>query len=190
MKCIVLAFSNLSDLPANKAAFEIIDCYGEVELNMPKQTDTNITIHQELFAIGKNTLPETPYQEAFIRHPDPWGEPRNWIQAIAALGECLQGKLICEFWYPHEIIAFHFLLVSLLSPEQVKFIEATQVADCNDWDNFSASWHFNAISLQANMLEHYQKEKQNILQRFYKQVGKFYREISLEEAITIINQLN
>lgn len=192
MKCIVLAFSNVNDLPANKDSFELIDCYGEVEL---KDSDhqglsSNLVVHRELFTIGKNTLPETPYNEGFIRHPDPWGEPRNWIQAIAALGECLQGKLTCEFWYPHEIIAFHFLLVSLLSHEQVRFRHAKQIADSNGWDNFSASWQINAISLQANMLDHYQKEKQTILERFYNQIGKFYRTVSLDEAINIIHQLN
>lgn len=192
MKCIVLAFSNLKDLPQNHTAFELIDCYGEIDCNDfdPTSINSNIVIHRELFAIGKNIIPETPYNAGFIRHPDPWGEPRNWIQAIAALGECLQGNLTCEFWYPHEIIAFHFLLVSLLSQEQVRFLHAEQTADSNDWDNFSASWKINAISLQSDMLDHYQKEKQTLLERFYNQIGKFYREISLEEAINIIHQLN
>jgi hypothetical protein len=192
MNCIVLAFSTLQDLPNNWSSFERIDCFGEVAL---KETEINanrqkIIIHNEFFAIGKNSLPDTPYQECFIRHPDPWGEPRNWIQAIAGLGECLKGKLIGEFWYPHEIIAFHFLLVSLLNKDQVNFIHAEQLADSNNWDNFGASWQINAISLQSAMLDQYQREKQTILQNFYTSIGKFYREITVDEAITLINQIN
>lgn len=192
MTCIVLAFSTLQDLPTNWTSFERIDCYGEVDPKCleSKKGNERIIVHNQFFAIGKNILPTTPYQECFIRHPDPWGEPRNWIQAIAGLGECLQGKLTCEFWYPHEIIAFHFLLVSLLSKDQVTFIHAEQVADSNNWDNFRADWKINAISLQTDMLEQYQREKQTILQNFYTLIGKFYRSIEIDEAIPIINQIS
>ncbi len=192
MNCIVLAFSTLQDLPHNWLSFDRIDCYGEVELK-DSESEVNgskVIIHNEFFAIGKNSLPDDPYQECFIRHPDPWGEPRNWVQAIAGLGECLQGKLTCEFWYPHEIIAFHFLLISLLSKDQATFIHAEQVADSNNWDNFSASWKINAISLQTDMLKQYQREKQTILQNFYTNIGKFYRDLTADEAVTIINQIN
>ena len=189
MNCIVLAFSTVKDLPHNHNDFTIVDCYGECSEADTTKLAPNIVVHQELFEVGKTNLLNTLYNDAFIRHPDPWGEPRNWMQAIAALGECLQGHLTCEFWYPHEIIAFHFLLTSILSSEQVMFVHAQQIEDANEWDNYSASWEINAVSLQADMLAQYQKEKQGILQYFYTNIGIFYRDISIEQVKPLINSL-
>lgn len=189
MNCIVLAFSTGKDLPNNHKDFTIVDCYGQYHGTDSTKLAPNIVVHDELFEVGKTTVPNTLYNEGFIRHPDPWGEPRNWMQAIAALGECLQGKLTCEFWYPHEIIAFHFLLNSILSQEQVKLLQAKQIEDANQWDNYSASWGINAVRLQTNMLEQYQKEKHGILQYFYANIGTFYRDTTIDQVKPLINSL-
>lgn len=189
MNCIVLAFSTVQDLPNNHAIFWSVDCYGQYNTSAPHKLPSNIVVHQGLFEVGKTTIPNTLYSEGFIRHPDPWGEPRNWMQAIAALGECLQGKLTCEFWYPHEIIAFHFLLSSILSQEQIKFLHAEQIEDANEWDNYSACWEINAINLQTKMLDQYQKEKQGILQYFYTNIGSFYQDTSIDQVKPLINSL-
>ncbi len=189
MNCIVLAFSTAKDLPHNYKDFTVVDCYGEWSEADTTKLAPNIVVHQQLFEVGKTPVLNTLYSEGFIRHPDPWGEPRNWMQAIAALGECLQGPLTCEFWYPHEIVAFHFLLTSILSSEQVRFIHAQQIEDANEWDNYSASWEINATSLQADMLAQYQKEKQGILQYFYTNIGTFYRDTSIDQVQPLLNSL-
>ncbi len=189
MNCIVLAFSTVKDLPNNYKDFTVVDCYGECREVDTIKLASNIVVHQELFEVGKTNLPNTLYNEGFIRHPDPWGEPRNWMQAIAALGECLQGQLNCEFWYPHEIIAFHSLLTSILSPVQVRFMRAQQIEDANEWDNYSASWEINSVSLQADMLAQYQKEKQGILQYFYTNIGTFYRDTTIDQVQPLLNSL-
>lgn len=184
-RSLVLAFSSLEDLPTDWESYKHIDAYGQItspELSYP----ANIHLHDRFFEIGKVTIPKPPYSFCFIRHPDPWGEPRSWMQAIAALGECLQGRLQCEFWHPHEIIAFHFLLTQVLSSDQVHFESAIQIADVGEWANFSVSWTINPITLQKDMLEQYQKEKQQILQQFFNTIGQYYQETSLQEAITKI----
>lgn len=181
--CIVLACSTIEDLPSHWQQFSHIDCYGEIKHAKDFTDCDNVTIHNQFFEIGKNEIPTIPYSLGFIRHPDPWGEPRNWIKAIAGLSECLQGELVCEFWYPHEILAFHFLLTAMLDKDQVKFISAQQLKDIRDWNNFQASWQLNAIKLSADMLTLYQKEKQHLLQNFYTNMGPLYKDISLAEAL-------
>ena len=185
-KCLVLAFSTLEDLPTPWENIEHIDAYGQIknpELDVP----SNLHIHDRFFEIGKVVTPTIPYDSCFIRHPDPWGEPRSWIQAIAALGECLQGDLRCEFWHPHEIIAFHFLLTEVLSPKQAQFQTAQQINDVGEWNNFSSSWKINFVEIQKEMLSLYQKKKQKILQDFYNTIGKYYKITPLSEAIAIIS---
>jgi len=175
-------------LPKNWRDFGIIDAYGASKLideNIRKfvgNSKVKLKIYNQFFEIKNFQKPEQPYNSCFIRHPDPWGEPRNWLQAIAALGECLKGKLICEFWFPHEVVAFNFLLASLLGKENVKFLAAKQIENVGDWKNYSAEWEVNLVEVQSGMSAFYQKMKKEILQKFYKEVGQNYRDnFTLEE---------
>lgn len=180
MRCLILAFENFDDLPKNWRDFDVIDAYGASKLTDEEirkfvgNSKIQLKIYNQFFEIKNFQKPEQPYNLCFIRHPDPWGEPRNWLQAIAALGECLKGKLSCEFWFPHEVVAFNFLLASLLGKENVKFLAAKQIENVGDWKNHSAEW--GIVVTQSEMLPIYQKRKQEILQRFYTEIGKSYRD--------------
>lgn len=182
MRCLILAFENFDDLPKNWRDFDVIDAYGASKLTGEDtkkflgDSPVKFKIYNQFFEIKSFQKPEQPYNFVFIRHPDPWGEPRNWLQAIAALGECLQGKLTCEFWFPHEIVAFNFLLASLLGKENVKFLATKQIENIGDWKNYSAEWEINLVETQKEMLSVYQKRKQQILQHFYAEIGKSYKD--------------
>ncbi len=190
MRCLVLAFETFDDLPKNWRDFDIIDAYGASEVTdagiagRVSDSSVKLKIHNRFFEINSFKKPEQAYDLCFIRHPDPWGEPRNWLQAIAALGECLKGRLVCEFWFPHEIVAFDLLLSSLLGKENVKFLAAHQMENSGDWKNYSAQWKINSAAVRSNMSSVYQENKQEILQKFYKEAGAVYRDdLALEEAI-------
>jgi hypothetical protein len=191
MRCLILAFENFDDLPKNWQDFDVIDAYGASKLtdeNIKKFVGTfavKFKIYNQFFEIKNFQKPEQPYDFCFIRHPDPWGEPRNWLQAIAALGECLKGKLTCEFWFPHEVVAFNFLLASLLGKENVKFLTVKQIEKVGDWKNHSAEWEVNLTDTQPDMLSIYQKRKQEILQNFYREIGESYRDDFALEAIKL-----
>ena len=182
MRCLILAFENFDDLPKNWRDFDVIDTYGASKLTSEEikkfigNSKVKLKIYNQFFEIKNFQKPEQSYDLCFIRHPDPWGEPRNWLQAIAALGECLKGKLTCEFWFPHEVVAFNFLLASLLGKENVKFLAAKQIGNVGEWKNYSAEWEVNPAKTQSEMLSVYQKKKQEILQKFYKEVGQNYRD--------------
>jgi len=191
MRCLILAFENFNDLPKNWRDFDVIDAYGASKLTDEEikkfigDSLMKLKIHNQFFEIKNFQKPEQPYDLCFIRHPDPWGEPRNWLQAIAALGECLKGKLTCEFWFPHEVVAFNFLLASLLGNKNVKFLSAKQIENVGDWKNYSAEWEINSSATQSDMLSVYQKNKQGILQKFYKETGEIYRDDFVLEAIKL-----
>src|SRR3989344_7707670 len=116
MKCLVLAFETLKDLPNNWQSFSEIDAYGQSKLTMTEihRLQNKLRIFNKFFESTNLKKNNKIYDYCFIRHPDPWGEPRNWMHAIIALGDSLNGKLDCEFWFVHEIKAFDFLLKSLL----------------------------------------------------------------------------
>jgi hypothetical protein len=188
MRCLILAFENFDDLPKNWRDFDVIDAYGASKLTdedikkFVSDFSVKLKIYNQFFEIKNFQKPEQPYDFCFIRHPDPWGEPRNWLQAIAALGECLNGKLVCELWFPHEVVAFNFLLASLLGKENVKFLAAKQIENIGDWKNYSAEWEINPLATQSDMQPVYQKNKQEILQKLYKEIGNYYRDnLSLDE---------
>lgn len=188
MRCLILAFENFEDVPKNWRDFDAIDAYGASKLtdenikNFVGDSSIKLKIYNQFFEIKNFQKPEQSYDFCFIRHPDPWGEPRNWLQAIGALGECMKGKLTCEFWFPHEVVAFNFLLASLLGNENVKFLAAKQIEDVGNWRNYSAEWEINSVGTQSDMLSVYQKRKQEILQSFYKEMWKNYHDsFSLEE---------
>lgn len=182
MRALILAFENFDDLPKNWRDFDIIDAYGANKLTTLEITQfvddspVKLKIFNQFFEIKNFQKPEQSYNLCFIKHPDPWGEPRNWLQAIAAFGECLKGKLTCEFWFPHEIVAFNFLLTSLLGKENGKFIATKQLENVGEWKNYSAEWKINPNATQGDMLSVYQQRRQEILQKFYREMGDYYRD--------------
>lgn len=188
MRCLILAFENFDDLPKNWRDFDVIDAYGASKLTgedikkFVGDSPVKLKIYNQFFEIKNFQKPEHPYDLCFTRHPDPWGEPRNWLQAIAALSECLKGKLVCEFWFPHEIVAFNFLVTSLLGKENVKFLAVKQIENVGEWKNYSANWEINPLATQHDMLSVYQKNKKEILQDFYREMWQNYRDdFALEE---------
>lgn len=191
MRYLILAFENFDDLPKNWRDFDVIDAYGASKLTdedikkFVGDSKVRLKIYNQFFEIKNFQKSEQSYDICFIRHPDPWGEPRNWLQAIAALGECLSGKLSCEFWFPHEVVAFNFLLASLLGKENVKFLAAKQIDNVGEWKNYSAEWKINLGNVQSDMLPIYQKRKQEILQMFYTEIGKLYRDDFTLETIKL-----
>lgn len=191
MRCLILAFENFDDLPKNWRDFDVIDAYGASKLtdeDIKKfigDASVKLKIYNQFFEIKNFQKPEQPYDSCFTRHPDPWGEPRNWLQAIAALGECLKGKLTCEFWFPHEVVAFNFLLASLLGKENVKFLATKQIENVGDWKNYSTEWEINLADTQSDMLSIYQKRNREILQKFYSETGKLYRDDFAFEEIKL-----
>jgi len=180
MQCLILAFESFDDLPKNWRNFDVIDAYGASKLTKEDiekfvgSSKAKIRIFDQFFEIKNFQKQEQFYNLCFIRHPDPWGEPRNWLQAIAALGECLQGRLACEFWFPHEVVAFDFLLTSLLGEKNVKFLTVKQIENVGNWKNYSAEWEINSAGVQSDMSSVYQTRKQEILQKFYKEIGQNY----------------
>ncbi|HLD16061.1 MAG TPA: hypothetical protein VJB94_05845 [Candidatus Nanoarchaeia archaeon] len=86
MRCLVLAFETLDDLPTGWKKLKHIDAYGRSKVSgkLPK----NIKVYNKFFET--NNYKKGRYDLCFIKHPDPWGEPRNWMQAIAAIGEILK----------------------------------------------------------------------------------------------------
>ena len=174
MKCLVLAFENLEDLPKNWKECELIDAYGFSKVSDEEITklSTNLNTYNKFFEIKDYKKPKDPYDFCFIRHPDPWGEPRRWMQAIAALGECLKGKITCEFWFPHEIKAFDFLLKAILTESSVKLLETKQIGKVGDWENYSATWEINSNGMKENMISSYKENKMKILETYYNETGK------------------
>lgn len=188
MRCLVLAFTSIEDLPRNWQDMAHIDAYGELEKIDHTQLSRHpqIHLHNQFFEIGKAEQSPQSYNYCFIRHPDPWGEPRNWMKAIAAIAECVQGQLNCEFWYPHEIVAFHYLLKELLG-ENINFIQANQTDSIGDWKNFVAAWQVNQDKLLTNMHTVYQNNKHSILQKLYNNIGQYYNQaISLDNALKLV----
>jgi hypothetical protein len=64
----------------------------------------------------------------------------------------------------------------LLSKENVKFLAAKQIDNIGDWKNYSAEWEINSAGVRREMLPTYQKNKQEILQSFYKNIGNYYHD--------------
>ncbi|MBI2635155.1 MAG: hypothetical protein HYW79_01260 [Parcubacteria group bacterium] len=197
MKCLVLAFENVQDLPSNWKDCESVDIYGFIKSenavtavrDLFADSNTKFNINNELFLI--RTLREVgqPYDFCFIRHPDPWGEPRNWMKAVSALGETLSGKLECEFWFSHEIIALNYLMVELLGKSNVEFIDSVQLPDVENKKNFKALWVINHSGIQEKMLQVYEQNKIRILERFYRYLGQFHRgDMNLEVVKNMIRR--
>ncbi len=180
-RLLVLAFENLEDLPKNWKEFSEIDAYGQSKTSS-KDLPVRINLSSQFFEIGNFKKPKENYDFCFIRHPDPWGEPRNWMQAIAALGECLNGKLICEFWFPSEIKTFDLLLKSILGESIVKFVNSRKIENIGKWNNFEATWEINCTKNKKDMLEFYKKEKWRILQEYYQKASKFFNKNHISKS--------
>lgn len=184
MHCLVLAFETMEDLPKNWQDFVSIDAYGQVKVSLDevKNISTSLHIYNQFFQVDTNQFPNKLYRSCYIKHPDPWGEPRSWMQAIAALGECVDGTLICEFWFPHEIKAFDFLLQSVLG-DGVHFVQAKQLPDDRECDTYEAVWQITKKSAEENITKLYQEKEMKILQEFYVKVGPlFENELTLEDV--------
>ena len=185
MRCLVLAFEDLHDLPSSWKDYACIDAYGQSKISLKDKEGlpVKLTVYNQFFEVKSYYKPKKPYDLCFIRHPDPWGEPRNWMQAIAGLGECVVGALVCEFWFPHEVKAFDFLLQSLLGTS-VQFVKAKQLDNIGEWKNFQARWEIKG--LQKNMSDCYQKKKMEILQEYYNNFGKNFTDSTLKDVVKIL----
>lgn len=197
MKCLVLAFETLEDLPVNWQKFSSIDVYGLSKINNPTEAATSLspdlkaklTLHNKLFLIRTLEKAKDPYTFCFVRHPDPWGEARSWMKAICALGETLSGNLECKFWFTHEIIAFDFLLRELLGQQNVRFIEAGQLPNIESKANYQANWAINPNGVQKSMLEIYEQNKVKILEEFYNRIGQLHRaDTSLKTVRNVLSK--
>ena len=186
MNALVLAFESMEDLPKNWERFDSITAYGPANISKSIEEaikSQTILVMRKLFSIRNFEKPDVPYDYSFIRHPDPWGEPRSWMQAISALGESLQGRLECEFWFTHEIPAFHYLLISLLGNDNIDFKEMLELDSIGNKPNYMAVWEVNTTGIKEDMLEFYEKNKTNILSDYYRNIGQdFDMQMSLEDA--------
>lgn len=185
MRCLVLAFSTMEDLPQGWEQFDHIDAYGQIKIPKKewKSLPKNLTLHEGFFEISKDFKAPRPYDLCYIAHPDPYGEPRNWIKAVAAIIECVKGTIIATFFFTHEIHAFD-LLISTVDP-YIDFGEAKQLPPKGDWEQFEASWTID--TLEGDMYEEYQAKKHEWLIRFYQKVrpimGKRYSLIQLNDLL-------
>ncbi len=175
---LVLAYESIKDLPNNYRDFDTIDIYGFSSQGGKefKNISTKVNYHNGFLDIADYAKPQFPYNFCYIRHPDPWGEPRNWMQPISALAESLQGELSCEFWFPSEILAFNYLLEAIIGKESINIIDINQLDNVNDWKNYMSKWSVNKNGLKHSMHEFYQKNKIRILQNYYKNTGKHFND--------------
>jgi hypothetical protein len=188
-RCLVLAFERFDDLPDDWRRFDAIDAYGvstvtsaDVEAFKAGWTG-EMTVRPGLLNVTRWRPPAVPYDHCFIRHPDPWGEPRNWFRAIAALGACLAGELTALFFYQHEILAFNFQLTALLGQSAVALSDTAPIADVRREGETSAPcvrarWSINPQGVQAGMEERYRLRLGQAMRRFYLEMGPFQREVA------------
>ncbi len=142
---LVLAYTNLDDLPKNWDKFDSIDLFGSSEevWQSMKKGNTYLRNHRKLL-LNKTDLPQRDYSRVYIKHPDPFGEPRNWMLAISVIRERLQGYIDCIFWSKQEILAFNFLLINLWGTENVKFI-SLNITNDNGEQKFYIRWETKKI---------------------------------------------
>ncbi|MCW3848062.1 hypothetical protein OF829_12500 [Sphingomonas sp. LB-2] len=183
MRGLVLAFEGFADLPPAWRDCRTIDAFGKVTFPLDVvrafvgDAPVAITIHHQLLDILDFEPPGAPYDLCFIRHPDPWGEPRSWLCAIAAIGECLRGELTCVFHRQHEGLAFNFLLAAMLGAENAKFLSAEKVEDAGGERHIALRWQINAKGVQRDMGIRFRNRLRAILRQFYTQIGQFHRNL-------------
>jgi len=165
MRGLVLAFETWSDLPKPWKQFRTIDVYGTPKFRIEARNKgfAKVTLRGAFLDITKYKKPSYTYSYAFIRHPDPFGEPRNWMQAIAAVAESLSGKLECEFWFPAEILAFDFLLRAMIGQRHVARLDVQRARPVRKWKNYRAVWAINPLGAQKGMAQRYQSRKHRVL---------------------------
>jgi hypothetical protein len=179
MRCLVLAFETFDDLCSDWQSYETVDAYGSNGVSPADVATfrgdcaTAITVHNRQFSIMAPDGPVVVYDHCFVRHPDPWGEPRNWLRAIARLGESLRGDIRCVHYHQHEGLAFNFLLIALLDKENVRLESTVELEP----GKFQFTWRINAAGLQTDMQTRYRNRFGKIMRRFYTEMGPFLRDV-------------
>ncbi|MEM0142933.1 MAG: hypothetical protein QXL94_03130 [Candidatus Parvarchaeum sp.] len=182
--CLLLAFENAKDLGDDLCLFKRVDAYGplaDIELTQPM----NLHIFKQFFWIENYKKPKEKYATCIIYHPDIWGEPINWIRAIAAIAECVEGNIVCEFWMPSEIIAFNFFLTSIIK-DNVRLLSAKKISSRSKIPNFRVEWKIRKT--KNGMLSFYRRNKMSIMYDFYHTIGKLYWQLPFEEAERMLNK--
>lgn len=179
MRCLVLAFETFGDMPSNWQSYDAVDAYGSNSVSAADvaafrgDSSTAVSVHNRQFNVMAAERPIDVYSDCFVRHPDPWGEPRNWLRAIALLGESLSGEMRCVHYHQHEALAFNFLLTALLDKEHVRLERSAEGED----GMFHVTWRINAGGLQADMQTRYRNRFGQVMRRFYIEMGPFFRDV-------------
>ncbi|MGC8662474.1 MAG: hypothetical protein ACP5RT_01665 [Candidatus Micrarchaeia archaeon] len=184
-KCLLLAFEDSKDLSKELAQFDRVDAYGPLA-----KVDTaklkNLHIFRQFFWIENYKLSKEKYSLCIIRHPDIWGEPINWLRAIAAIAESVNGKLVGVFWMPSEIVAFDFFLTSIIGKNLV--LETIYTSHSRACRSNSFVVEYRILKTQKGMLSFYRSHKMEIMRRFYQTVGTFYWEMSIDKARQLLKK--
>jgi hypothetical protein len=124
-------------------------------------------VFKQMFCLS-NYNREVNYRCCYIRHPDVWGEPRNLMTAIAAISQCVKGKLICEFSAKDELAAFQYL-VTCLTSAKLSRIYRTRVGKSNRKAAYHAEWVMQRRRRVLDMSAFYSRNQRRILSRLYTQ---------------------
>jgi hypothetical protein len=184
-KCLLLAFEDAKDLNKEMEQFDRVDAYGPLtKVNTTKFK--NLHISKQFFWIENYKMTKEKYDLCIIRYPDIWGEPINWVRAIAAIAESVRGKLVCEFWMPSEIVAFDFFLTSIIGDNitlerTYKSFNRTQGVS-----NFIVEWRI--LKTKKGMLSFYRNHKLKIMHEFYQLIGPIYWKLSFSSALRILKR--
>ena len=146
---LILAYQDADDLPEQYKQFSSIDAYGDVQNHTPMKKHMRIVNKPYTLA----TRGIKTYNHCFIRHPDPWGDPRSWANGIAAIGSRLKGDIECVFYRLDEVGAFNYMLRELINPNELAFNDVQTIHSHEQ----QASW--TITRRQRNMRKRY---KQNI----------------------------
>jgi hypothetical protein len=181
--CVVLAFESVADLPPEWALCDRLTLYGPKapDVEQPFSADPAsplITLRRETLDIATLTPRDQPFDSCFVRHPDPWGEPRSWLCAIAALGECLTGTLTCVVHRDHEALAFNHLLIAMLGQEHAILEGTRRVDDPIGERHLAISWRINPAGVQREMQVRFRRRLRPIIRNFYVDIGRFHRNVN------------
>ena len=184
-KCLLLAFEDAKDFKKELEQFDRIDAYGPLaKVNITKFK--KLHIFKQFFWIENYKMTKEKYDLCIIRHPDIWGEPINWVRAIAAIAESVRGKLVCEFWMPSEIIAFDFFLTSIIG-DNIKFERIYKSFNRTQGvSNFIVEWRI--LKTREGMLSFYRNNKLKIMHEFYQSVGPIYWKLSFNSALGMLKR--
>lgn len=107
---LVLGYRNRDDLPTHLGAWSRISAFGIPDPKLDSPGSPEVTVYAQLFSVDSYADLQEAYNAVFIRFPDPFGEPRNWLKAIYALGFCVDGPLEAWFYEPGELLLFDWML--------------------------------------------------------------------------------